>query len=302
MNWRNYFAAAMVLGAAAAQAAVPYPTAATPKSVDRGLLRNLAGNSAVSVMVVLRLRDSAGAENLLAALTSPGDPQFHKFLTPDQFLAKFGPAKADVDKVASGLRRYGLSVERASSMTLRATGTSAQIDNAFGVTLHVFDVAAKNRAAAYSYRAPLERPKVPEAVAGLVTAIVGLDTKPRFRPHYRQAPAVLRGAQQSWQKSGANITLADFTPSDAFTYWNSLGLAVDSGRITIVKVDGGPGGPSDASGSIETTLDVEQSGGIATGAKIIVYMAPNTNQAFVDAFAKAVDDNMADSISTSWGR
>jgi hypothetical protein len=37
MNWsvRNYFAAAMVLGATAAQAAVPYPTAATPKRVGR---------------------------------------------------------------------------------------------------------------------------------------------------------------------------------------------------------------------------------------------------------------------------
>ncbi len=33
-----------------------------------------------------------------------------------------------------------------------------------------------------------------------------------------------------------------------------------------------------ASGSIETTLDVEQSGGIAPGAKIIVYQGANTNQ------------------------
>jgi kumamolisin len=339
MNWsvHNYFAAAIVFGATAAQAAVPYPTDATPKSVDRGLLRSLAGNSEVSVTVVLQLRDPVGAENLLASLTTPGDPQFHKFLTPDQFRAKFGPAEADIRKVTSALQRNGLSVERASSTTLRATGTPAKIENAFGVALHQFDVPAQGRAPAYSYRAPLEQPKVPEAVAGLVNAVVGFDTKPRFRPHIQQAPAALLGALQRGQKDSAKIvnpfgsltvadfaqyydvqplyaagitgsgrtvgivTLANFTPADAFGYWNSVGLTVDPGRIQIVNIDGGPGGPSDASGSIETTLDVEQSGGVAPAAKIIVYMAPNTSQAFVDAFAKAVDDNTADSISTSWG-
>jgi subtilase family serine protease len=97
------------------------------------------------------------------------------------------------------------------------------------------------------------------------------------------------------------VTLASFTPSDAFAYWSALGLAVNPSRITIVNVDGGPGAPSDGSGSLETTLDVEQSGGIAPGANIIVYQAPNTNQGFVDNFAAAVESNRADSISTSWG-
>ena len=66
-------------------------------------------------------------------------------------------------------------------------------------------------------------------------------------------------------------------------------------------MDGGPGAPSDVSGSDETTLDVEQSGGIAPAAKIIVYQAPNTDQGFVDAFAQAIDSNRADTISCSWG-
>jgi subtilase family serine protease len=97
------------------------------------------------------------------------------------------------------------------------------------------------------------------------------------------------------------VTLASFTPSDAFFYWNSLGLAVDPQRITEVQVDGGSGPPSDNSGSDETTLDVQQSGGLAPGAKIIVYEAPNTSQGFIDAFASAVDSNQADTVSTSWG-
>jgi kumamolisin len=97
------------------------------------------------------------------------------------------------------------------------------------------------------------------------------------------------------------VTLASFTPDDAFVYWKSLGLKVNPNRITIVNVDGGPGAPSDNSGSDETAVDVEQSGGIAPGANIIVYQAPNTNQGFVDVFAKAVDDNIVDTMSTSFG-
>lgn len=68
-----------------------------------------------------------------------------------------------------------------------------------------------------------------------------------------------------------------------------------------MQVDGGSGPPSDASGSDETTLDVQQSGGLAPGAKIIVYEAPNTNQGFIDDFAAAIDSNRADTVSTSWG-
>ncbi len=335
--WK-FLAAAFVLGMTTAQAAVPYPSADTPKSTDRGSLQNLAGKNEISVTVVLRLRDPEGAENLLSALTTPGDPQFHKFLTPQQFKAQFGPVEADAAKVAANLKRYGLTVARASSLTLHATGTAANIDKAFGVTMHEFAVPAQGRTSAYSFRAPLTRPKVPDAVTGLVTAVVGFDTRPRFRPHAKQAPAVLRDAQQRGQNGSANIinsfgsltvadfaqyynvkplydagitgsgrtlgivSLANFTPSDAFAYWQRVGLTVDPGRITIVNIDGGPGAPSDVSGSIETTLDVEQSGGVAPGAKIRVYLAPNTgSQPYIDAFAQAIDDNIADTLSTSWG-
>jgi kumamolisin len=97
------------------------------------------------------------------------------------------------------------------------------------------------------------------------------------------------------------MTLASFTPSDAFAYWSALGLSVNPNRIQTVNVDGGPGAPSDESGSDETTLDVEQSGGIAPGAKIIVYQAPNTNRGFLDLFATSVSANSAAALSISWG-
>ena len=94
------------------------------------------------------------------------------------------------------------------------------------------------------------------------------------------------------------VTLSNFYPSDATAYWSDIGLTTKSNRITQVHVDGG--GAIDG-GSGETSIDVEQSGGIAPFADILVYDAPNAGNGYVDAFAQAVSDNIADSISTSWG-
>jgi subtilase family serine protease len=95
-------------------------------------------------------------------------------------------------------------------------------------------------------------------------------------------------------------TLAGFVPDDAYQYWNMIGLTVKANRITQVHVDGGGVVSADA-GSGETTLDVEQSGGLAPQAKIVVYDAPNTDAGFIDMFYKAASDNVVDSLSVSWG-
>jgi subtilase family serine protease len=128
----------------------------------------------------------------------------------------------------------------------------------------------------------------------------GLWTVTDFADYYDVGPLYKEGIEGKHQTIGI-VTLAAFTPSDAFAYWNSLGLAVSPNRIKIVEIDGGSGPPSDFSGSDETTLDVEQSGGVAPAANVIVYEAPNTEQGFVDAFAAAFDSNTADTLSTSWG-
>ncbi len=66
-------------------------------------------------------------------------------------------------------------------------------------------------------------------------------------------------------------------------------------------IDGGPGAPSNNSGTGETDLDLEQSGALAPGANVIDYQAPNTDPGFADAFFTAASQNTADTLSTSWG-
>jgi subtilase family serine protease len=327
----------LVLGAGTSLAGVPYPKRDTPKPVDAGLLDETAGSAKLTVTVMLKLHDPAGAEAFVQHVSTPGDSMYRHYLTPAEFAARFGPTDADVAKVAGALEKFGLSAARVSTTTLHVTGIPADLERAFGVSLHQFNVAATRDAAAYSFRAPLQAPKMPDGISALVHGVAGLDNRPALSPHLRRAPAGMRAtaalshaagpstpdAPGNWtvvdfadwynvtplytagvKGTGQTIgiaTLASFTPKDAFTYWKSAGLSVASNRITTIEVDGGSGPPSDDSGSDETTLDVEQSGGIAPAAKVRVYEAPNTNQGFVDLFAKAIDENLADAISCSWG-
>jgi subtilase family serine protease len=311
-------------------------SAATP-AVDRGPLVVLDGTTPISVTIALALPALNDAVKLQEALYTPGDPQFHQFLTADQFVARFAPTGAGIAKVIAALARFRLAAEKTTATTLKVTGMPADMERAFSVSLHRYEVAPGDNIPGYTFHAPLSRPTIPSEVSSAVpvAALVGLDNRPSAHPHYRYAPPVLRSVLQSAPstKTGnpfgaltvtdfANdydvqplygrgvtgsgrtlgiLTLAAFTPTDAYKYWQAVGLKVASNRIQIVNIDGGPGAPSDASGSLETTLDVEQSGGIAPGANIIVYQAPNTNQGFVDLFATAIDANLAETLSTSWG-
>jgi kumamolisin len=334
-------AGSVVLAAASAMAdapsrAVPFPSADTPHAADLGALEATAPATPISVTVALALPDLAAAERLLVSMNTPSDPSYHKFLSAGEFTARFAPSKSTVAAVSAALAKYGLSVEQATATTLHVTGSPAAIGRAFAVSLHRYEVAPHGEAAGYTYRAPLTRPTIPSEISGSVSAVLGLDTRPTMRPssvHTRPQQAARPQPQQAGSqikdpfgsltvvdfaqlydvnplyKRGVSghgrtigiLSFANFTPSDAFAYWDSLGLPVNPNRIKVVYVDGGPGAPSDASGSLETSIDVEQSGGIAPGANIITYLAPNTNQAFVDIFATAVEANQAETLSMSWG-
>jgi subtilase family serine protease len=335
ISLRYWVSAAVALGIIGISAA----GAAPPEPVDLGSLTERASEQPISVTIALKLKDLAGAEAMMRQVATPGDPLYHQFLTPKQIQAQFGPSEATVASVIAQLHGRGLSVERMTATTLKATGAPLALERLFQTGLHQFRLPATEATPASTFRAPIGQPVVPAEIAQAVGAVAGLSTKPVFRSHFRHAPTrlgnqpikrqVIPGAAPTVSQPGrltvtdfaarynvdplynqgitgkggtlGIVTFANFTPDDVFAYWGTLNLNVDPNRLTVVNIDDGPGPPSDVSGSSETTLDVEQSGGIAPGANIIVYQAPNTDQGFLDAFAAAIQSNKADSISTSWG-
>jgi kumamolisin len=329
-----WLAAAIGFALAGAASAAPYPRGAV-SATDIGPASAFAENAQVSVTVALSLRNQEQLDKLVEQVYTKGSPQYRQFITPEQFKAQFGPSAETIAAVSKQFEAQGLTVTQSSTAHLHVSGTTAQIEKAFAVQLHSFAVPATERTPEYRYRAPLSAPQVPAAIAGSVRAVLGLDNRPRLTPHLRHPvktplqhantnnstnttdPPGLWTVQDYAEYYDVNplykqgiigqgrtigiLTLASFTQSDAYAYWADLGLSVRPNRIKEVQVDGGSGAPSDDAGSDETTLDVEQSGGLAPGAKIIVYEAPNTDQGFVDGFAVAIDGNHADTLSTSWG-
>jgi len=339
ISTRILVAAALLAIAGWTWAGTPYPTRQMPAPQDLGTLAAQGDANDITVTLALKLRHAEAAEQLLEAFSSPKNAQYHRFLTPALFKAQFGATDQDVATLSAQLAAYGLHAGRAGASVLRVSGSAANLERAFQVSLHRYKVAAHGRSESFEFRAPTTAPKIPAEMSAVVDAVIGLSSRPKFFPHLARSPAnftrqpssqpafsslglinppgfltvadfskhydVLPLAAKGITGEGRTIgivTLASFTEGDAYAYWSAVGLNVGSHRITVVEINGGPGAPSDASGSDETTLDVEQSGGIAPSARIVVYQAPNTNQAFLDAFVAAVESNEADSISTSWGQ
>jgi subtilase family serine protease len=87
---------------------------------------------------------------------------------------------------------------------------------------------------------------------------------------------------------------------DARAYFSHEKLATP--QITVTKIDGGAPFSTSNGGSFEVNLDVQQSGGMAPKSHIVVYdMKDLSDQDVFDAYTRAVDDNKADVISSSFG-
>jgi kumamolisin len=94
-----------------------------------------------------------------------------------------------------------------------------------------------------------------------------------------------------------------YNDSDLQSYFQQLGVKMP--QVASVSVDGATNSPSGdpASADGEVELDIEVAGGIAPGARIVVYFAPNTDQGFLDAITHAIHDttNKPTIMSISWG-
>jgi kumamolisin len=246
-------------------------------------------------------------------------------LTGDELAERYGADPADVDLVRQTLTGLGLEVTEVHPATrrIKVAGTLGDLSRAFGVTLQLVSSPdpVGGRSVTHRYReGPLS---VPVPLVGVVTAVLGFDTRPQARPHFRSRGAGAAAAQgTSYQPNqvadiykfpagttGAGQTIAvielggGFTTSDLDAYFGRLGIAVPS--ISAVGVDGASNNPGDTSGaSVEVNLDIDVIGAAAPGATQVVYFAPNDgDQGFVDAISQAAQASPAPiAISISWGQ
>ena len=134
----------------------------------------------LSLGIALRRPNVAAEDALFHRMYTPGNADYHRFLTPQQLADRFGVPTARVALVRGLLTAAGISVGSVSTSGdyISARGTVAQVEKAFRVTERLFTLPATATSAATTFLANTGAPTVP-AAAG-ITTIVGLNTFQRF--------------------------------------------------------------------------------------------------------------------------
>jgi len=138
----------------------------------------LPATNRLYLAIGLPLRNQAALDELLQQLQDPGSTNFHKFLTPPEFTARFGPTEADYQAVikfaeANGLKIAGTHPNR---VVLDVEGSASNVEQAFHVTLHIY----KHPAEARDFFAPDTEPSVPADLS--VVTVEGLSDYARPKP------------------------------------------------------------------------------------------------------------------------
>jgi subtilase family serine protease len=268
----------------------------------------------------------ADLQTLLAAQQDPNSPQYHKWLTADEFSARFGVADADAAKVEFWLEQQGFTLQGRSQSNdrIQFSGTVQQVESTFGTEMHYYQVAGTK------HFAPSTDLSVPVAMGAMVQAVTNLSTfRPKAHIKYPAAAATVRPDFTSSQTQNHFLTpkdvatIYDVTPAysagltgtgqsiavvgqssivltDIENFQNAAGLPKKD--PTIVQVPNSGTAAVSTGDESESDLDLEYSGGMAPGATIIfVFVGNNKNFGVFDALTFAIQNRTAPVISISYG-
>ncbi len=171
--------AALCFGAAAvapaASSAATSRTTLSGTAVASALQSHAVGavdaSSQVSFELVLKLRDEAGAQALLRAVSTPGSAEYRQYITTAQWEARYSPTAAQVAAAEQWLTSEGFTLGAVSKdrITISASGTAAQIESAFGTSLENYKIAGVTRRMATSDLS------IPTSIAGIVAGALGVN-------------------------------------------------------------------------------------------------------------------------------
>jgi len=279
---------------------------------DQGPLDILQRIGGMTLVLKSSVTQAADLREFLRRQRAPSSPNFHQWLTPEQYADRFGVSPNDLEKVSAWLESEGLRVDyvaRARTWIL-FSGTAGHVEKAFHAPLHRFNVQGKQ------HFANSVDPSIPAALDPLVSLIRGLDdfrTEPRNVPianftagsghflvpgdlaiMYDIQPLYQLGITGTAQKV-AVVGQTDIQLSDIAHFRGEYGLPVNNPTLVLVTGSSDPGISSDD--LIESDLDLEYAGGIAPNATILFVYSSDV----WTSIAFAVDQDLAPVISSSYG-
>jgi subtilase family serine protease len=163
--------------------------------------------------MLLQLKRSPESEAALGQyiqeLQTPGSPNFHKWLTPDQFAQNYGVAQEDVATVTAWLESHGFTVNgvQASGLTIDFSGSAGQVRKAFHTDIHHLSVNGA------THFANVSNPQIPDALSAAVVGVVSLHD---FHP----TPHMLHKTNPAYTYATTNGTFHELAAGDLATIYN----------------------------------------------------------------------------------
>jgi subtilase family serine protease len=135
------------------------------------LLGSLPEDQQMNLTIVLPLRNQSDLTSLLGRLYDPASPDYHHFLSVDQFTEQFGPTVDDYQAVVAFAEANGLVVtdQPANRLIVPISGSVAQINSAFNLQMNTYQHPTENR----TFFSPDREPTLSLSVP--VAHIVGLN-------------------------------------------------------------------------------------------------------------------------------
>ena len=290
----------------------------------------LSATNHLCLAIGLPVRNEAGLDELLRQLYDPRSTNFHKFLTPPEFTARFGPTEQAYQAVTRFAETNGLTVAGTypNRVVLDVEGNVSNVEQAFHITLRTY----RHPTEARDFFAPDTEPTVDAALP--MVDIQGLSdfSRPHPRLHRMDAAMVANARPQNGSapdSSGAyfgndfrnayvpGATLAGagqtvglfeadgFYSNDIAAYATAAGNERTNVVIQTVLLDGFNGVPTTGanSGNPEVSLDIEMAMSIAPGLAGIVVFEGNPNNFIPNDILDAMlaSSNTVNNLSSSWG-
>ncbi|HEY6448964.1 MAG TPA: Ig-like domain repeat protein [Acidobacteriaceae bacterium] len=138
---------------------------------DRGAAPDSMPLTRMHLVLQRSASQEADLRQLIAGMHTPGNANYHKWLTPAQFGQRFGPSDQDVATVQSWLASHGFEVTGVlpGKQVVEFSGSAAQFREAFHAQIHKYEENGNTHFAAAG------DPQIPAALSPVVGGFVALN-------------------------------------------------------------------------------------------------------------------------------
>jgi subtilase family serine protease len=166
---------------------------------DRGVVANDFALDHILLQLKRSPEQEQAVQQFIDELLTKGSPNFHHWLTAEEFGERFGVAKPDLDAVTGWLTSQGfrVNVVYPSGMLIDFSGTAAQVRKAFQTEIHHLEVHGER------HIGNMSDSRIPAALAPVVAGIVSLHD---FWPH----------ALYKMHRPGSQFTFPDSSGGTAY--------------------------------------------------------------------------------------